>query len=93
MNTMTAKAGCGMRLDLDAGPPQDMISSFELHLLAKGKTPKTVRTYTEAALWIFGAAQQRDHPLLDVPGGQLCPIGFARGDQQRAQDRTQLVAN
>lgn len=49
------KAGRGFRRDLSAGPLQDMISSFELHLLAERKSPKTIRTYTEAAQW-FAAA-------------------------------------
>ena len=29
-----------------------MIDSFELHLLAERKSPKTIRTYTEAAQWL-----------------------------------------
>jgi hypothetical protein len=49
------KVGRGFRRDLSAGPLQDMISSFELHLLAERKSPKTIRTYTEAAQW-FAAA-------------------------------------
>jgi len=32
-----------------------MVSSYELHLLAERKSPKTVRTYVEAAQWIAGA--------------------------------------
>jgi integrase/recombinase XerD len=55
MSTTAVKAGRGVRRDLAAGPLQGMIDSFELHLLAERKTPKTVRTYTEAAQWIAGA--------------------------------------
>jgi hypothetical protein len=32
-----------MRRDLDAGPLAGMIGSFELHLLAERKSPKTVQ--------------------------------------------------
>jgi site-specific recombinase XerD len=51
MSTMPVRAGRGVRRDLSAGPLQDMISSFELHLLAERKSPKTIRTYIEAAQW------------------------------------------
>lgn len=37
--------------NLSAGSFQPMISSFSLHLRAEGKSPKTVRTYVEAAQW------------------------------------------
>lgn len=33
-----------------------MVGSFELHLMAERKSPKTVRTYTEAAQWFAAAA-------------------------------------
>jgi integrase/recombinase XerD len=49
------KVGRGYKRNLSAGPLQDMIASFELHLLAERKSPKTIRTYTEAAQW-FAAA-------------------------------------
>ena len=49
------KVGRGLRRDLDAGPLRSMVDSFELHLLAERKSPKTIRTYVEAALW-FAAA-------------------------------------
>jgi integrase/recombinase XerD len=52
MSITPVKAGRGVRRDLDAGPLQGMISSFELHLLAERKSPKTIRTYTEAAQWL-----------------------------------------
>jgi site-specific recombinase XerD len=44
--------GRGFKRNLDAGPLQLMISSFELHLRAEKKSPKTIRTYTEAAQWL-----------------------------------------
>ena len=40
---------------LDAGVFQAEISSFALYLAAEGKSPRTIRTYTEAAAW-FAAA-------------------------------------
>jgi site-specific recombinase XerD len=51
-------AGRGFRRDLDAGALQPEIDSFELSLLAERKSPKTIRTYTEAARW-FAAGQLR----------------------------------
>jgi integrase/recombinase XerD len=46
-----------------------MITSFRLHLAAEGKSPKTVRTYVEAAQWFAGnhllAKTERDD-WLDV---------------------------
>ena len=44
--------GRGFERNLDAGPLQPMISSFELHLRAEKKSPKTIRTYIEAAQWL-----------------------------------------
>jgi integrase/recombinase XerD len=44
--------GRGFARNLDAGPLQPMISSFELHLRAEKKSPKTIRTYVEAAQWL-----------------------------------------
>jgi hypothetical protein len=38
--------------NLDVGPLQPMIDSFDLHLRAEKKSPKTVLTYTEAAAWL-----------------------------------------
>jgi site-specific recombinase XerD len=49
------KAGRGYKRDLAAGSMQALIDSFELHLLAERKSPKTVRTYTEAAQWLAAA--------------------------------------
>jgi integrase/recombinase XerD len=40
---------------LDAGVFRPEISSFGLYLAAEGKSPRTIRTYTEAAAW-FAAA-------------------------------------
>jgi site-specific recombinase XerD len=44
--------GRGFERNLDAGSLQPMISSFELHLRAEKKSPKTIRTYIEAAQWL-----------------------------------------
>jgi hypothetical protein len=40
---------------LDAGPFSADISSFRLHLAAEGKSPKTIKVYTEAVRY-FAAA-------------------------------------
>lgn len=45
---------------LIAGPFQPVINSFRLHLSAEGKSPKTIRTYVEAAQW-FAAAHLLAH--------------------------------
>lgn len=39
---------------LEAGPLEPAITSFELHLQAEGKSPKTRRTYIDAARWFAG---------------------------------------
>jgi integrase/recombinase XerD len=44
--------GRGFERNLDAGPLQPMLGSFELHLRAEKKSPKTIRTYIEAAQWL-----------------------------------------
>ena len=44
--------GRGFERNLDAGPLQPMIGSFELHLRAEKKSPKTIRTYIEAVQWL-----------------------------------------
>ncbi len=44
--------------DLRVSPFQPAINSFTLHLNAEGKSPKTVRTYAEAAQW-FAAEHLR----------------------------------
>jgi len=44
----------GFERNLDAGPLQPMLGSFELHLRAEKKSPKTIRTYVEAAQWLAG---------------------------------------
>jgi integrase/recombinase XerD len=44
--------------DLRAGTFQPAINSFTFHLNAEGKSPKTVRTYAEAAQW-FAAEHLR----------------------------------
>ena len=50
--TPSKKIGRGVGRDLDAGPLQSMVGSFELHLRAEKKSPKTIRTYVEAAQWL-----------------------------------------
>ena len=62
----------GQRRELGAGPFGDLIGSFELHLLAERKSPKTVRTYCEAAQWLAAA--------------QLRPAGLASWDEVTAKD-------
>lgn len=49
------KVSRGYARDLEAGPFQPMIDSWDLHLRAERKSAKTVRTYLEAAQW-FAAA-------------------------------------
>lgn len=41
--------------NLNAGEFEPVIRSFRLHLNAEGKSPKTVKTYTEAVQWFAGA--------------------------------------
>ena len=45
------KVGRGYARDTNAGVLRPMVDSFELHLRAEKKSPKTIRTYLEAALW------------------------------------------
>jgi len=45
------KIGRGYARNLDAGPFQPMIDSWDLHLRAEKKSAKTIRTYLEAAQW------------------------------------------
>jgi hypothetical protein len=45
------KIGRGSERNLDVGPSQPMVHSFDLHLRAEKKSPKTIRTYLEAAQW------------------------------------------
>ena len=49
------KVGRGYERDLDAGPFRPMTDSFDLHLRAERKSPKTNRIYVDAVLW-FAAA-------------------------------------
>jgi site-specific recombinase XerD len=44
--------GRGFERNLDAGSLQPMVDSFELHLRAEKKSPKTIRTYIEAVQWL-----------------------------------------
>jgi integrase/recombinase XerD len=52
---MTMAARSRRPKTLIAGRFQPAINSFRLHLNAEGKSPKTVRTYVEAAQWFAGA--------------------------------------
>ena len=52
VGTPRKKTGRGYERRLDAGPLQPMIGSFDLHLRAERKSPKTIRTYVEAAQWM-----------------------------------------
>jgi site-specific recombinase XerD len=65
------KTGRGYARNLNAGPFQPMIDSWDLHLRAERKSAKTVRTYLEAAQWL--AAEY------------LIPAGFADWDQVKAK--------
>jgi site-specific recombinase XerD len=49
------KIGRGYARNLDAGLLQPMVNSFELHLRAEKKSPKTIRTYLDAAQWLAAA--------------------------------------
>src|SRR5579859_6844619 len=71
------KIGRGYRRNLDAGPFQPMIDSFELHLRAERKSAKTIRTYVEAAQWLAA--------------GHLVPAGLADWAQVRAQHVQQWI--
>jgi hypothetical protein len=50
--TSRKKVGRGYARNLDAGVLQPMVGSFELHLRAEKKSPKTITTYTSAARWL-----------------------------------------
>jgi site-specific recombinase XerD len=52
VETPRKKTGRGYERNLACGPLQPMVSSFELHLRAEKKSPKTIRTYVEAAQWM-----------------------------------------
>jgi hypothetical protein len=65
------KTGRGYSRNLDAGPFQPMIDSWDLHLRAEKKSAKTIRTYLEAAQW-FAASY-------------LLPGGFTDWDEVRAK--------
>jgi len=65
------RIGRGYPRDLEAGPFQFMIDSWDLHLRAERKSAKTIRTYLEAAQW-FAA-------------GYLIPAGIADWDAVKAK--------
>jgi site-specific recombinase XerD len=50
--TPRKKIGRGIERNLNADVLQPIVSSFELHLRAEKKSPKTIRTYIEAAQWL-----------------------------------------
>ncbi len=50
------------RGDLEVGPFQPMIDSWDIHLRAERKSAKTIRAYLEAVQWFAG--------------GYLIPAGF-----------------
>src|SRR5258708_35539230 len=52
VETPRKKIGRGYERNLNADVLQPMVSSFELHLRAEKKSPKTIRTYVEAAQWM-----------------------------------------
>jgi len=45
------RVGRGYERDLDVGPFRPMTDSFDLHLRAERKSPKTIRVYVDAVLW------------------------------------------
>lgn len=49
------KIGRGYARDLNVGSFQPMIGSFDLHLRAEHKSPKTITIYTDAATWFASA--------------------------------------
>ena len=65
------KIGRGYTRNLEAGPFQLMIDSWDLHLRAERKSAKTVRTYLEGAQW-FAA-------------GYLIPAGLTSWDEAKAR--------
>jgi integrase/recombinase XerD len=65
------KTGRGYARNLEAGPFQPMIDSWDLHLRAERKSAKTVRTYLEAAQWLAA--------------GYLIPTGLADWDEVKAR--------
>jgi site-specific recombinase XerD len=66
-----AKTGRGYARNLEAGPFQPMIDSWDLHLRAERKSAKTIRTYLEAAQWLAA--------------GYLIPAGLADWDEVKAR--------
>jgi len=50
------KVGRGYARNLNAGPFQPMIGSFDLHLRAEHKSSKTITIYTDAATWFASAS-------------------------------------
>jgi site-specific recombinase XerD len=54
--TAPRKIGRGYARNLNAGPFQPMIGSFDLHLRAEHKSSKTITIYTDAATWFASAS-------------------------------------
>jgi integrase len=69
--TTPRKIGRGYERNLDAGVLQPMVGSFELHLRAEKKSPRTIRTYIDAARWLAA--------------GYLIPAGIADWAEVRAR--------
>jgi integrase/recombinase XerD len=65
------KTGRGYARNLEAGPFQPMIDSWDLHLRAERKSAKTIRTYLEAAQWLAAA--------------YLIPAGLTDWDEVKAR--------
>lgn len=55
MTVVTMPSRSRRARNMEAGLYRPVISSFRLHLNAEGRSPKTVRVYTEAVQW-FAAA-------------------------------------
>src|SRR6266702_21389 len=72
---------------LASGAFEGEISSFRLHLAAEGKSPKTIRIYTEAVRW-FAAA----HKLIPVfTSGELSNLEKACQGRTFAQRRDYAI--
>ena len=69
--TAPRKIGRGYARNLNAGPFQPMIDSWDLHPRTERKSAKTVRTYLEAAQWLAA--------------GYLIPGGLTGWDEVKAK--------
>jgi hypothetical protein len=64
-----------------------MVNSFELHLRTEKKSPKTIRTYLDAAQW-FAAEYLIPAGLVDWADTTYRPAGPCRGVAQKRCDAT-----